>query len=150
MCAMCALCAINGIIPIKIKVEETWKFYGITKGIGTHYEREMEMENWNHLVTHVKIIQGYEDSSHPVQAYTDGSKGDLCVGAVIAIFLDSNLTATLKYRLNGRCTNNRAEQMAIPKALEYTGCNRRNVRDFGRVFLMLNYTDITQNTYIQS
>jgi len=32
----------------------------------------------------------------------------------------------------------------------YTGCNRRNVRDFGRVFLMLNYTDITQNTYIKS
>jgi len=32
----------------------------------------------------------------------------------------------------------------------YTGCNRRNVRDFGRVFLMLNYIDITQNTYIQS
>ena len=22
--------------------------------------------------------------------------------------------------------------------------------DFGRVFLMLNYTDITQNTYVQS
>ena len=33
---------------------------------------------------------------------------------------------------------------------QYTGCPRRNVRDFGRVFLMLNYTDITQNTYIQS
>ena len=33
---------------------------------------------------------------------------------------------------------------------EYTGCPRRNVPDFGRVFLMLNYTDITQNTYIQS
>jgi len=32
----------------------------------------------------------------------------------------------------------------------YTECPRRNVRDFGRVFLMLNYTDITQNTYIQS
>jgi len=32
----------------------------------------------------------------------------------------------------------------------YTGCPRRNVQDFGRVFLMLNYTDITQNTYIQS
>ena len=32
----------------------------------------------------------------------------------------------------------------------YTGCPRRNVRDFGRVFLMLKYTDITQNTYIQS
>ena len=32
----------------------------------------------------------------------------------------------------------------------HTGCPRRNVRDFGKVFLMLNYTDITQNTYIQS
>jgi len=28
-------------------------------------------------------------------------------------------------------------------------CPRRNVKYFGRVFLMLNYTDITQNTYIQ-
>jgi len=32
----------------------------------------------------------------------------------------------------------------------YTGCPRRNVPEFGRVFLMLNYTDITENTYIQS
>ena len=32
----------------------------------------------------------------------------------------------------------------------YTGCPRRNVKYFGRVFLVLNYTDITQNTYIQS
>ena len=31
----------------------------------------------------------------------------------------------------------------------YTGCNRRNGPDFGRVFLRSNYTDITQNTYIQ-
>ena len=32
----------------------------------------------------------------------------------------------------------------------YTGCHRRNGLNFGRVFLMLNYTDITQNTYVQS
>ena len=32
----------------------------------------------------------------------------------------------------------------------YTGCPRRNVPDFGRVFLMFKYTDITQNTYVQS
>ena len=32
----------------------------------------------------------------------------------------------------------------------YTGCPRRNVPDFGRVFLMLKYTDITQNTSVQS
>jgi hypothetical protein len=34
--------------------------------------------------------------------------------------------------------------------LLYTGCPRRNVPDFGRVFVMLKYTDITQNTYVQS
>jgi len=28
-------------------------------------------------------------------------------------------------------------------------CPRRNVPDYGRVFLMLKYTDITQNTYVQ-
>ena len=32
----------------------------------------------------------------------------------------------------------------------FTGCHRRNGPNFGRVFLMLNYADITQNTYIQS
>ena len=32
----------------------------------------------------------------------------------------------------------------------YTECPRRNVKYFGRVFLMLNYTDITQNTYVPS
>jgi len=32
----------------------------------------------------------------------------------------------------------------------YTGCPSRNLPDFGRVFLMLKYTDITRNTYIQS
>jgi len=32
----------------------------------------------------------------------------------------------------------------------HTGCPRRNGKNFGSVFLMLNYTDITQNTYIQS
>ena len=31
----------------------------------------------------------------------------------------------------------------------YTGCPRKNVQDFGRAYLMLKYTDITQNTYVQ-
>jgi len=32
----------------------------------------------------------------------------------------------------------------------YRECPRRNVPDFGRMFLMIKYTDITQNIYIQS
>ena len=44
-----------------------------------------------------------------------------------------------------QCTCNRAYGKTM-----YTECPRRNGQNFGRVFLMLNYTDITQNTYIQS
>ena len=41
-------------------------------------------------------------------------------------------------------------KQTVPLPFQYTGCPRRNVPDFGRVFLMLKYTDITQNTYVQS
>ena len=37
-----------------------------------------------------------------------------------------------------------------PRHSFYTGCPRRKGPNFGRVFLRSNYTDITQNTYIQS
>ena len=62
---------------------------------------------------------GHEDSTHYIHAYTDGSKNEAGVGSGIAIFSGSNLKTTLKYRLNEKCTNNQAEQMAILKALEY-------------------------------
>jgi len=32
----------------------------------------------------------------------------------------------------------------------YTGCPKGIGQNFGRVFLMFDFTDITQNTYIQS
>jgi hypothetical protein len=34
--------------------------------------------------------------------------------------------------------------------LAYTECPRRNLPDFRRVFLMLKYTDLTKNIYVQS
>ena len=40
--------------------------------------------------------------------------------------------------------------ISIHLTYDNTGCPRRNEQNFGRVFLILNYTDITQNTYIQS
>ena len=40
--------------------------------------------------------------------------------------------------------------LLIIRCRQGTECNRRNGPDFGRVFLMLNYTEKPQNTYIQS
>jgi hypothetical protein len=41
-------------------------------------------------------------------------------------------------------------KVSLNKTALYRMCPGGNVPDFGRMFLMLKYTDITQNTYIQS
>ena len=56
--------------------------------------------------------------------------------------------------LGARCTTNQRKNgfhiYIYIYMYIYTGCPRRNVPDFGRTFLMLKYTPITQNTYVQS
>jgi len=114
-----ALCVITGLMPINIQIDETNKYYEITKGKGTPYDRQMEVKNWIHPAKYIRILEEHEESTHSIQAYTDGSKNDVGVGSGIAIFSDSHLKTTLKYRLHEQCTNNQAEQMAILKALEH-------------------------------
>jgi hypothetical protein len=106
-------------MPINIKIEEATKYYEITKGEGSLYYKEMEVKNWIHPAKHITIIDGHEHSTHYIHAYTDGSKNEAGVGSGIAIFSGSSLKTTLKYRLNERCSNNQAEQMAILKSLKY-------------------------------
>ena len=88
--------ALKGLIPINIKIEETGKYYEITKEKGMHYDREMEVKNQSQPAKHVKIIEGRENSPHFIQVYTDGSKNDTRVGSGITIFSENNLMATLK------------------------------------------------------
>ena len=78
----------------------------------------MEVKHWTNAAYSVKITEGQEDSKHTVHVYTDGSKSEHGVGSGVAIFTDSNLTDTTKYSLNGRRSNNQAEQLAILKSLE--------------------------------
>jgi len=47
-------------------------------------------------------------------------------------------------------TGTMSAQCLLEREEVYTGCPGRNVPDFRRVFLMLKYTDTTQNTYVQS
>jgi len=44
----------------------------------------------------------------------------------------------------------RVKSLTLRLLMSYTGCPRRKGQNFGRVFLMLKYTDITKTTYIQS
>jgi hypothetical protein len=95
-----------------------------------HYDREIEVENWSHPAKHVKIIEVHENSPHFIQVYTDGSKSDAGVRSGIEIVSENNLTATLKYRLHSRCTNNQAEQMSILKALEHKQYSKTGGKQF--------------------
>jgi hypothetical protein len=45
--------------------------------------------------------------------------------------------------------NNSNNKILLLFVVTYTECPKRKGPNFGRVFLMLKYTDITQNTYIQ-
>ena len=87
--------------------------YEITQGIGTQYDRDMELGNWTNPAIDIKTIGGEEESLHPIQACRDGSKSELVVGAGVVIFIDNNVIRTMQLRLMKRCSNNVAEQMAI-------------------------------------
>jgi len=133
-----ALCVITGLIPINIKIEETEKYYKSVKGQGNLFDREMEVKNWKHPANTVEIVDGQEDSKHYIHVYTDGSKCEHRVGSGIAIFKESKLIDTKKYKLNGQCSNNQAEQLAILKALE----NVQFLETNDRTVLIFTYSRI--------
>ncbi|KAJ4446217.1 hypothetical protein ANN_12911 [Periplaneta americana] len=123
-----ALCVITGIIPINIQIEETAEYYRVVKRSRNQHDHEnrnqidhdMELKHWQHPADHVKVREGKEDNEYNIiKIFTDGSKGELGVGAGVAIFKEGNLEEALKYRLNGKCSNNQAEQLAILKAIQH-------------------------------
>jgi len=61
-------------------------------------------------------VKVYVDKT--IQIYTDGSKNEQGVGEGVAIFTENELVTKLKYKLDNRCSNNQAEQLAIATALE--------------------------------
>jgi len=65
---------------------------------------------------------------------SDGERDTNICSSDFVIFTSVHLIFELFLNLHNMCT----------------GCPRRNGQNFGRVFLMLKYADITQNTYIQS
>jgi ribonuclease HI len=123
-----ALCILTGILPINIRAEEAAALYNITTGrIIQKYQRDKEENprNWLHPADTLKVndsaaktTDDREDSKHNIHVYTDGSKSEHGVGSGIVIFKDDKITHTKKWRLDGRCSNNQAEQLAILKALE--------------------------------
>jgi len=92
--------------------------------------------SWLHFVWQLLCVSMYSTLSVPHILFPATGAVQLCWQNVMQYFVGRQtafLTSSLKLRFTWL----------------YTGCPRRNVPDFGRVFLMLKYTDITQNTYAQ-
>ena len=89
-------------------------------------DSDMGVKYWHHPAQTITFLTKNNEETSTVQIFTDGSKSEQGVGAGIVIFKSGNLINSLKYRLNKRCTNNQAEQLAMLRALEFT--EKRNRR----------------------
>jgi len=118
-----ALCILAWTTPIVIKVEEAARRYNVWKGHGSNtqnIDREVKINRWPQPAEFENIIETNDSNDHTIQIYTDGSKGLRGVGAGVAIFSSNKPTARYKYKIDHRCSNNQAEQLAFLKALELT------------------------------
>jgi ribonuclease HI len=79
----------------------------------------MEVKYWQHPAETITFITENEETS-TIQIFTDRSKSEQGVGAGVAISKSGTHVTSLPYKLNKRCTNNQAEQLALLRALEYT------------------------------
>jgi len=61
----------------------------------------------------VRIAESKDYKDQLVQVYTDGSKCEVRVGSIAVIFIGQEIAAYIKRKLDSRCSNNQAEQLAI-------------------------------------
>ena len=87
----------------------------------------MELKYWPHQEDAETIDKAVRNEEATVKAYTDGSKNDQGVGSGVVIFKASEMVAKLKLKLDDRCSNNQAVQLAIIRALEAIESMNRHI-----------------------
>lgn len=114
-----ASCILSGVTPIIIKIEEINRIYLATRSGGDEsYDSPVAVSDWIHPAEIPVIKQPGKNLTPDIEIYTDGSKTGDKVGSGVAIYRNNQLEHDLQYRLNAKCSNNQAEQMAILKGLE--------------------------------
>jgi hypothetical protein len=111
-----------GLTPIAINIQEASQYYQLTKGNRENevlFDRDMGVKYWHHPAETINFLKENNEAASFIQIFDDGNKSELGVGAGIAIFRLGNYLKSLQYRLNKRCTNTQAEQLAILRAIEF-------------------------------
>ena len=110
-----ALCILTGHMPIIINLQEAAELYTIKKNgqHGNHMiDTALSYSKWSHPKDIINIKPKSENTNHTYTVFTDGSKSEVGVGSGIVIFKNKHIERHLKYRLDTKCTNNQAEQLA--------------------------------------
>lgn len=114
-----ALCLITGLTPINLKLQEIAKEYEMLhQSSNLNIDTPLEYKKWPHPADIPKIQEASPNKIYTVEAYTDGSKTEQGVGAGVAIYMKNEIQYKLQFKLDMKCSNNQAEQLAISKALE--------------------------------
>ena len=114
-----ALCTLTGLTPIIIKLQEISKAYNILKGKEiANLDTAIPLKEWPHPTNYTGIEDVDPAKHYTVKIYTDGSKSIEGVGSGVVVLLNDQVAQQLQYKLDDRCSNNQAEQVAILKALE--------------------------------
>ena len=92
------------------------------------------------------ISAGERSQTHALDRAASGTGKNNCVGRVKLLVV----IWKIDWKLKTESLHHHLKQVSNCCLTCYTGCPRRNRQNFGRMFLMSKYTDITQNTYIQS
>lgn len=112
-----ASCIIAGVEPIKIIIEEKINIYKATHGLLQEYDEPVDTTQWMHPAEIIEICEATNEQ-YEIEVFTDGSKINGKVGAAAVIFRNKTVVQQQKFRLNNKCSNNQAEQIAILQALK--------------------------------
>ena len=111
-----ASCVTAGVGPIQITIQQIVQTYMVTKIKNPEYYAPLEVRYWRHPAELPTIREVENGSTYTTEVHKDGSKiGDNFEAAII--FVNGKLVHQLKFKLQGHCSNNQAEQIAILKVL---------------------------------
>ena len=113
-----------------------------------YIQQDATLHSLFYLETAPTCFRWYHHPSSGAQTTVSTASG-ICQTAIAICRYHGRVTTALSVHVNA-CVRMCMHMYLSLSLYTYTGCPRRNVPDFGRVFLMLKYIDITQNTYIQS
>jgi hypothetical protein len=115
-----ALCMVMGMAPILIKMEEEKERYKVKKLKTLRHRMGLRRANSKLAAPGRSWYNSRSGRERRIikQVYTDGRKQKEGVGFGTVIYKGSESIAKLQFKIDNRCSNNQAEQLAIIKALE--------------------------------